>query len=190
MDRHGGDRHVGAGLDVRSEHVLEVHAVELIAGEDQHVVDAGLLDVAEVLPHGVGRALIPVGVVERLLGGQDLDEAAVEGIEGVGRADVAVQADRVELREHVEAVQPAVDAVRQRDVDQPILAGHRHRRLRAVLGQRIQPRALSAAEHQGDTFFMPKPRSVLRPNCDRQLSSVTKSGGQGKTPAIELLENG
>ena len=134
---------------MRGDHVLEVHPVELIAGEDQHVLDARLLDVAEVLPHGVGRALIPVGVVERLLGGQDLDEAAVERVEGVRAADVAVQADRVELRQHVAAVQAAVDAVRQGDVDQPILARHRHGRLGAVLGQRIKPRALSAAEHQG-----------------------------------------
>ena len=138
---------------MRDDHVLEVHPVQLVAGEDQHVLDARLLDVAEVLPHGVGGALIPVGVVERLLGGQHLDEAAVERIEGVGRADVAVQADRIELRQHVAAVQPAVDAVRQGNVDQPILARHRHRRFRAVLRQRIQPRALSAAEHQRNDVF-------------------------------------
>ena len=147
MHRHGGDRHVGRRLDVRDDHVLEVHPVQLVAGEDQHVLDARLLDVAEVLPHGVGRALVPGGVVERLLGGQHLDETAVERVEGVRRADVAVQADRVELRQHVAAVQAAVDAVRQGDVDQTIFSGHRNRGLGTVLGQRIQPRALSAAEH-------------------------------------------
>ena len=36
-------------LLVRDDHVLVVHPVELIAGEDQHVLDARLLDVAEVL---------------------------------------------------------------------------------------------------------------------------------------------
>ncbi len=75
------------------EHLAEVHAVELIAREDQHVVDAGLLQVAEVLADGVGGALVPVGAVERLLGGEDLDEAAAELVEVVRVADVAVQAD-------------------------------------------------------------------------------------------------
>ena len=63
-----------------------------------------------------------------------------------------MQADRVELREHVDAVQPAVDAVRERNVDQPILAGQRHGRLRAILGQRIEPRAAAAAENNSDNI--------------------------------------
>ena len=61
--------------------------------------------------------------------------------------------DGVELREHVDAVQPAVDAVRQRDVDQAVLSGHRHGRLGAVLGQRVQTRALTPAKYQGDDVF-------------------------------------
>ena len=42
IDRLGGDRDVGLGALVRGEHLAEVHAVELVAGEDQHVLDAGL----------------------------------------------------------------------------------------------------------------------------------------------------
>ncbi len=131
-------------------HVGEVHAVELVAGEDEHVVDAGLLDVPQVLPHGVGGALIPAGVVERLLGGKDFHEAAVEGVEDVGAADVLVQAGGVELREDVDAVQAAIDAVGDGDVDEAVLARHRHGRLGADLGEGIEPRALSAAEDQSD----------------------------------------
>ena len=124
------------GRLMRREHVAEVHAVELIAREDQHVLDAGLREVAQVLAHGVGRALVPVALVvvfvHRLLGGEDFDEAAAEVVEAVGAADVAVQAHRLKLREHVDPVHAAVDAVRQRNVDQPILAGQRHGRLRAI----------------------------------------------------------
>ena len=43
-------------------------------------------------------------------------------IEPVRAADVPVQAHRLELRQHVDLVDPAVDAVRDRNVDQPILA--------------------------------------------------------------------
>ena len=160
VDRHGRDGHVGPGLLVRGDHLAEVHPIELVAGEDQHVVDVGLLEVAEVLPHGVGRALVPVGVVDRLLGGQDLDESAVEGVEVVAAADVPVQADRVELGQHVDPVQPAVDAVRQGDVDQPVLAGHRHGRLGADLGQRIEPGPLAAAQDQRECVLHAMPRSI------------------------------
>ena len=97
---------------------------------------SGCEQVAQVLAHGVGGALVPVvpvvGLVDRLLGGQDLDEAAAEVVEAVRAADVAVQAHRLELREHVDLVDAAVDAVRERNVDQPILAGQRHGRLRAI----------------------------------------------------------
>src|SRR5579884_1586416 len=54
---------------------------------------------------GVGGALVPVGGVVGVLGGQQLDEAAAEGVELVGVGDVAVQTDAEELRQHVDAVE-------------------------------------------------------------------------------------
>ena len=110
----------------------------------------GCFDVPQVLPHGVGGALVPAGVVQRLLGGEDFHEAAVEGVEDVGAADVLVQAGGVELREDVDAVQAAVDAVGDGDVDEAVLARHRHGRLGADLGEGIEPGALSAAEYESD----------------------------------------
>ena len=59
-----------------------------------------------LLAHGVGGALIPVGGLVRLLGGQHLDEAAAERVELVGVGDMAVQADAEELRQDVDAVEP------------------------------------------------------------------------------------
>ena len=137
-------------FSVRGEHLAEVHPIELIAGENQHDFNARLLDVAEVLPHGVGGALVPIGVVERLLGGQNFDEAAVEGVEIVRAADVAVQTDGIELGEQIAAVQTRSDAVRQRDIDQAVLARHGHGRLGTVLGQGIEPGPLPTPQNEGD----------------------------------------
>ena len=39
--RQRGDRDVGLVLQVRADHVLEVHPIELVAGEDQHQVVDG-----------------------------------------------------------------------------------------------------------------------------------------------------
>ena len=159
---------------VRLEHVAVVHAVQLVAGQDQHVFHAGLFDVADVLPHGVGRALIPVGPgIRRLLGGQHFDEAAGEVVEAVGPANVAVQAHREELREHVDPVEPAVDAVGQRDVDQPVLGRQRHRRLRADFRERIQAvnRVRRRAPESSRCSLLHVCLSSMAPPQDRHLTT-------------------
>ena len=143
---------------MRGEHLGEVHAVELVAGEDQHVLDArlragGAGSCARRRPCPGTSPACSSSSVERLLGGEDFDEAAAEVVEAVRAADVAVQAHRLELREHVDLVDLAVDAVRERDVDQPILAGQRHGRLRAIGRERQQPRAATAAQNYSDDVF-------------------------------------
>ena len=86
-----------------------------------------------------------VFLLHGLLSGEDFDEAAAEVIEAVCAADVAVEADRLELREDVDPVDFAVDAVRDRDVDEAIFAGERHGGFRAVGGEGKEARASSAA---------------------------------------------
>jgi hypothetical protein len=49
---------------------------------------------------------------------------------------VPVQRRRIELRQHEDPADVGVQAVADRDVDQPVLAGDRHGRLRAELRQR------------------------------------------------------
>ena len=150
IDRQGCNRHVGARLAMRDQHVVVVHVVQLIARQDQHMVDPGLLQIAQMLAHGIGRSLVPQLFFVGLLGRQDFDEAFAKRVEVVGPANVAVQADRIELRQHIDAVHVAVQAVRQRDIDQPVLSGQRDRRFRTELGQRQQARAATASEHEGD----------------------------------------
>ena len=55
-----------------------------------------------------------------------------EDVEAVGLRDVAVQALAVELGEDEDPVDAGVQAVADRDVDQPELAADRHRRLGPV----------------------------------------------------------
>ena len=148
VDRLRRDGDVGLALDVRVDQLAEVHPVEVVAGQDQVVLRLVRREVARRLAHRVGRALEPVGVVGRLLGGEHLDEAVGEEIEPVGLRDVAVERRRVELRQHEDLLQPGVQAVADRDVDQPVLAADRHRRLRPHVGERVEPRPASAAENQ------------------------------------------
>ena len=61
--------------------------------------------------------------------------------------DVPVEAHRLVLREHQDPAHAAVEAVREREVDDPVDAAERHGRLGPVARQRLQPRALAACQH-------------------------------------------
>ena len=150
LDRQGGDRHLGLGLEVRPDHLLEVHPVELVAREDQDQVIDGLAEVGDVAAHRVGGPLVPALVLHRLLRGQDLDEAAAEGVELVRIGDVPVQAHRVELRQDEDPVQLRVDAVGDRDVDQAVFARDGHRGLAPRLRQRKEAGPPPSPQDQTD----------------------------------------
>ena len=113
--------------------------------------------VAKVLADGVGGALIPMLLIadffDGLLGGEDFDEAAVEAGRSGRCRGCGVEADRVELREHENLVDAAVDAVGKRDVDEAILAGERDGGLGAVVGERLEARAATATEDDSDDVF-------------------------------------
>ena len=145
-----GDGDVGAALDVRFDQLAEVHPIEMVAGEDQVVVGVVAGEVPRRLPHRVGGALKPVGAFRGLFGGEHFDEARRRRLEAIGLRDVPVERRRVELRQHEDPLQARVQAVADRDVDQPILAADRHRRLRAHVGQREEARAAPTSQDQGE----------------------------------------
>ena len=64
--------------------------------------------------------------------------------------DVVVEARRVVLRDDEDPVEPRVDAVGDRHVDQPVLPGERDGGLGAVAREREEPRAGAAAEDDGE----------------------------------------
>ena len=59
-DFEGGDGDVCAGFDVLLEHLLIIHFVDVIAGEDEDEVRLLAADRIDVLVDGVGGALVPV----------------------------------------------------------------------------------------------------------------------------------
>ena len=69
-----GDGHVGAALDVPRQHGGVIHLVDVVAGQDQHMLGAVAHQDVEVLVHRVGGALVPDVSSMPLLGGQEVDE--------------------------------------------------------------------------------------------------------------------
>jgi hypothetical protein len=104
------------------------------------------VDVRQDLSHGVGRSLKPLRAFGRLFGGEDFDEAVGEAAEAIGARDVAIERRGVVLREHENLRDVRVDAVRDRDVHEAILAAERHGGLGTLVRQGKQARACAAAE--------------------------------------------
>ena len=146
--RQRADRQVGAALDVALDQLGVVHLVDVIAGQNHDVFRPFLLDRVDVLVDGVGRALIPV-LVDPLLRRDDLDELAQLAAE-IGlpaEMDVAVEAHRLVLREDEIPANPAVEAVREGEIDDPIRPAERDGRFGPIPRKRLQPRSLAAGEY-------------------------------------------
>ena len=77
-------------FDVRLQHVSVVHAVKLVARQNQNMIDTGLLQVSQLLSDSIGSSLIPIGILIGLLSCKDVDESAVEQIEPIGLPNVSV----------------------------------------------------------------------------------------------------
>ncbi len=152
LPRHRDHRHgrIGRRGAVSLLELSEVHLEELVAGQDQHVAGALAAEVAKVLTDRVGGTLEPLRAVLGLLRCQDGDEGVGEDVELVGLADVLVQALGVVLGEHEHSPQPQVEAVRDGNVDEAVLAGDGDGRLGALLGEGEEPAPAATREDHGD----------------------------------------
>ena len=68
-----------------------VHAIEMIAGQNQERVDAPIADVRQYLAHGVGGPLKPLAAFRRLLSRKGLDERVGKRREAIGLRYVFVE---------------------------------------------------------------------------------------------------
>jgi len=149
----GGDGDVGAGVLVLLEHALVIHFVDVVAGEDDHVLWLLGANGIDVLIDGVGRPHVPV-LADPLHGGQNLDELSDFSAEDVPAfADLAIERKRLVLGQDINAAQSGVDAVGKRDVDDAVDAAKGDGRLGAVAGQRIEAFASSSREQDPERIF-------------------------------------
>mmetsp|Transcript_28085 Transcript_28085/g.61482 ORF Transcript_28085/g.61482 Transcript_28085/m.61482 type:complete len:326 (+) Transcript_28085:675-1652(+) len=152
---HGQAGHgdVGAHGAVGADELGVVHAVQVVAGQDDHVLDLLVLDVGQqprVLADGISGALEPLLVGGGLGGGQHLHEAlGPDGALAVRAGQVAVEGHGVELGEHVDLGDAAVEAVGHGHINQAVRATDGHRGLGALLGQGVQARAGATTEDDG-----------------------------------------
>ena len=165
-------------LDVLLDHLARVHAVDVVGAEHDDVVGPLVAEQVEVLVDRVGRAGEPVRPAAHLRRHRR-DVVAEQRRQPPGQRDVAVERVALVLREHDDPAEAGVDEVRQREVDQPVVAAERHGRLGAVERQRHQALALAAGEHDREDV-----RHRHRPSSARCL---TISLGLVEDPLEALL---
>ena len=74
-NRQSCDCDFSAIVNVLGNEAAQVHAIQLISAEDQHVIKRVVLKMNQVLPYRVGRPLVTGGIRQRLLRRQYLHEA-------------------------------------------------------------------------------------------------------------------
>ena len=155
-----GDRHVGALAAVGGDERLVVHLVDVVAGEDEDRVRRIVLDHVDVLEDRVGCPAIPLG--DAAAGDIRLEElhAALVAVEipRPAETDMVVQRARVVLGQDNDVVDVRIDAVRQGEVDDPVLPPERDGRLGPDSRQDRQALTLTASE---DDRHRPLHRSML-----------------------------
>ena len=146
-DAQPGDRDAGAAVEVLVDHLARVDAVDVVGAEDADHVGLLVVDQVQVLVDRVGRAREPVRAAAHLRRHRR-DVVAEERRELPGRRDVAVEAVALVLRQDGDPQEAAVDEVREREVDQPVVAAERNGRLGAVGRERPEPLALAARQNR------------------------------------------
>jgi hypothetical protein len=134
-----GHREPGAALLVKLMEPAVVHLVDVVARQDQHVLGGDVVDERQVLADGVGGALVPL--VPELHLRRDLLDELVEALREEAEAGGQVPAEgvRLVLREDEDLADVRVDAVREREVDDPEDRTEGHRGLGPDVREGPQP---------------------------------------------------
>jgi len=135
------------------EDVAVVEPVDVVGGEDEEHVG---VEGRDLLPGTVERvrvSAIPAALVVADVGVEGA-KAAVRPVEVPGPATREMRGERVRLvlLEHPDVPDPAVVAVGEREVDEPVDAGERQRRLRALRRQDLEAAAFTARKHEREDF--------------------------------------
>jgi hypothetical protein len=141
---------------VLSHNTAIVHPVQLVAAQNEQVIEMMVQKMNEIFSHGISGALVPGRVRKRLLRGQYFHEAAGKMIEFVRLRNVPVHRGRVELCEDIDAAEMRVDAIGDGNIHKTVFSRKRHSGLRAILGKRKQARTLATAHDYAKHIIVAK----------------------------------
>ena len=126
-----------------------VHLVDVVAGENQHRLGPVLMNDVEILVNRIGGAAIP-DFAELLLRRNDVDELAELAVQVPPAAlHMLNQGVRLILSQDEDLADAGVHAVRQREVDDAVLAAERRGGLGSVVRHLHEPLTPTACHDDG-----------------------------------------
>ncbi len=181
----------GVALPVEAQHGVVIHLVDVVAGEQQHLLDVA--DDLEVEAHRVGGALLPragmsFGALVRL---EQADAAcgAVE-IPRTAEADVLVERAGLVLRQHRDVEDAGVDAVGEREVDHAVFAREGHSGFRAQGGEHSERGPFAPGQDHREDAHRSPPSTVApvgtTPSNRSNASSSTSASITTLRPTVML----
>jgi len=170
------------------DHLPRVHPVHVVGAEHDDVVGLVVVDQVQALVDGVRAAGEPARA-QPLLRRHRGHVVAQQGGHPPGGGDVPVQRMRLVLGQHADPQIPTIDQIGQNEVDQPVVAAERDRRLGAVGGERPQPLALTAGEHDPEhaglrTHVATLPVVLSSTRCMSQFSPGSSRRTSTEGPAF------
>jgi hypothetical protein len=121
------------------EHDLVVHFVDVIACQDDDVLDTMGIDDLDVLIDRVGSAFIPLCLGHSLARGQDIEALIALGPEKVPAVlQVSDQGMGLVLSCDTDSANARVDRIREGKIDDPTLAAEEHGGLGPSIGEFLE----------------------------------------------------
>ena len=139
---------IGAGGHMLLQHDFIVHFVDMIAGQNDDVVNAMAGNNVDILKDRIGGALIPAIFRDHLAGGQNIETFIALGAEEIpATLQMPDQAVGFILGGHADPPDAAIHGIGEGKIDDPRLAAKKYRRLGAPVGQFFEPRTAPASQH-------------------------------------------
>ena len=162
-DADRADSGLGVMFLVEIEHLVVVHGIDVVAGQDEDVIVADHFHEVQVLIDGIGRAAIPVGAAVALIWRQDIGPALgrVE-VPRTAVADIPVQFQRLVLGQDTDRIDAGIAAVTQGEVDDAVFSAEQEARFSLIFGQDAQTAPFPAGQNHGQAIrFFHRSSSLL-----------------------------
>ena len=154
------DRDTGPALNVGIEHLLEIHAVDVVGANDDYIVGLLVTNEVQTLKDCIRGSCKP-SFSQPLLSGYRRNIGVQHSAETPRLRHVSVERVRFVLGEDHNLAKSRVDQIGDCEVNQPIVTGERDSRLRPIFREWHESLALAPGENYSEHLVCRHVSSVV-----------------------------
>ena len=165
-NRHRRDRDIRFICFMEIKHYLVIHLINMISRQDQHIIRIILFHIIQILIDRIRRSGVPFAVGAFLVRRKNRNTSHIPvQIPRDPDSDMRIQTQWLILCQNAYGIDPRVDTVAEREINDPILPAKCNRRLRHLCCQNSEPAALSSCEKHGNHLFLHHVVTPFQVNC-------------------------